>query len=122
MQAALTFQFERAVHEYARWQAVPKDERSDAPGWWWGTAIAAVDEKATMPVEWCATLGVPDESTYAKGAEVFMKALEGQTHQPWPDDFPGKPKATEGASSGGSTNISRAPSRGRSPNAAYGME
>jgi hypothetical protein len=97
MQAALTFQFERAVHEYARWRAVPKDERSDAPGWWWGTAIAAVDEKATMPVEWCATLGVPDESTYGKGAEVFLKALEGQTHQPWPDDFPGKPKATEGA-------------------------
>jgi hypothetical protein len=70
MQPALTFQFERAVNEYARWQAVPLDERSDAPAWWWSTALAAIDETATMPVEWCAILGVADESTYAKGAEV----------------------------------------------------
>jgi hypothetical protein len=95
MQPALTFQFERAVHEYAQWQAVPADGRSDAPGWWWGTAIAAVDEKATMPLEWCVTLGVADESSYAEGAEVFMKALAGQTHLPWPDAFPGKFKAIE---------------------------
>ena len=31
MHPALTFQFERAVNEYAQWQAVPTDERSDAP-------------------------------------------------------------------------------------------
>jgi hypothetical protein len=95
MQPALTFQFERAVNEYARWQAVPVDERSDAPAWWWSTAIAAIDETATMPVEWCATLGVADEATYAKGAEVFRNALAGQTYLPWSEHFPRKFKATE---------------------------
>jgi hypothetical protein len=95
MQPALKFQFERAVGEYALWQAVPSDERSEAAAWWWGTAIAAVDETATMPVEWCATLGVADESSYAEGAAVFMKALAGQTYLPWPDGFPGKSKAIE---------------------------
>jgi hypothetical protein len=103
MQLALKFQFERAVGEYARWRAVPEGQRSDASGWWWGTAIAAVDEKATMPLEWCATLGVADESTYAEGAEVFIKALADQTHFPWPDGFPGKSRATEGAYTNKST-------------------
>ena len=98
MHPALTFQFERAVREYAQWKAVPADNRSDAPAWWWwSTAIAAIDQKATMPIEWCATLGLADESTYAEGAEVFMKALVGQKYLPWPDDFPGKFKATEAA-------------------------
>src|SRR6266478_1561329 len=82
MHPALTFQFERAVNEYAQWQAVRAEDRSDAPAWWWDTAIAADDETATMPVEWCATLGVADESTYAKGAEVFRNALVGQTYLP----------------------------------------
>src|SRR5450759_925622 len=95
MQPALKLQFERAVGEYARWQAVPADGRSEAAAWWWGTAIAAVDETATMPLEWCVTLGVADESPYAKGAEVFMNALAGQTHLPSPDLFPGKYKTTE---------------------------
>jgi hypothetical protein len=76
MHPALTFQFERAVNEYAQWQAVPAEDRPDAPAWWWDTALAAVDEAATMPVEWCATLGVADESTYAKGAEVFRNASD----------------------------------------------
>ena len=97
MHPALTFQFERVVSEYARWQAIPADDRSDAPAWWWSTALAAINEETTLPVEWCATLGLADESTYAEGAEVFMKALKGQKYLPWPDDFPGKFKATEAA-------------------------
>jgi hypothetical protein len=97
MQPALTFQFERAVIEYAQWKAVPAEARSDAAAWWWGTAMAAVDEKTAMPIEWCATLGVADQSSYAEGAAVFMKALERQTHLPWPDAFPGKIDATEAA-------------------------
>jgi hypothetical protein len=44
MHPAVTFQFERAVNEYAQWQAVPGEDRSDAPAWWWDTAIAAADE------------------------------------------------------------------------------
>jgi hypothetical protein len=97
MQAALKFQFERAVSEYAQWKAVPAEARSDAAAWWWGTAMAAVDEKTAMPIEWCATLGVADRSSYAEGAAVFMKAISGQTHLPWPDAFPGKINATEAA-------------------------
>ncbi len=97
MHPALTFQFERTVNEYAQWQAVPTDERSDAPAWWWSTAIAAIDENAAMPVEWCAILGVADEATYAEGAKVFMNALAEQKHLPWPDEFPQKFKATEAA-------------------------
>jgi hypothetical protein len=97
MHPALTFQFERAVNEYDQWQAVPAEDRSDAPAWWWDTALAAIDETATMPVEWCATLGVADESTYAKGAEVFRNALVGQTYLPQSENFPRKFKAIDAA-------------------------
>ena len=93
MNPALTLQFERAVNEYARWQAVPAEDRSDAPAWWWDTALAAVDETATMPVEWCATLGLAAESTYAEGAEVFRKTLLRQTYMPYSENFPRKFKA-----------------------------
>ena len=88
MNPALTLEFERAVNECARWQAVPAEDRSDAPAWWWDTALAAVDETATMPLEWCVTLGVADGSTYAKGAEVFKNALVAQTYLPQSANFP----------------------------------
>ena len=65
MQPALTLQFERAASEYALWKAVPVEARSDAAAWWWGTAMAAVDEKTAMPVEWCATLGVASITKHA---------------------------------------------------------
>ena len=68
-----------------------------APAWWWSTALAAVDETATMPVEWCATLGIADESTFAKGAEVFMNALVGQTYLPWSENFPRQFRAIDAA-------------------------
>ena len=97
MQPALAFQFERAVNEYAQWKAVQPEARSDAATWWWGTAMAAVEEKTAMPVEWCVTLGLPDQSSYAEGAAVFIKALSSQTDLPWPDAFPGKIGATEAA-------------------------
>ena len=97
MHPALTFQFERAVNEYAQWQAVPAEDRSDAPAWWWDTALAAVDETATMPVEWSVTLGVADGSTYAKGAEVFKNALLEQTYLPRSENFPRKFKAIDAA-------------------------
>jgi len=71
MNPALTLQFERAVNEYARWQAVPAEDRSDAPAWWWDTALAAVDETATMPVEWCATR----VRTNHRGEPVYLYGL-----------------------------------------------
>ena len=93
MHPALTLQFERAVNEYAQWQAVPAEDRSDAPAWWWDTALAAVHETATMPVEWCATLGVAAQSSYAEGAKVFRNTLLRQTHMPYSENFPRKFKA-----------------------------
>ena len=56
----------------------------------WDTAIAAADETATMPVEWCATLGLAAESTYAEGAEVFRNTLLRQTFMPYSENFPRK--------------------------------
>jgi hypothetical protein len=97
MHPARTLQFERAVKEYAQWQAVPAEDRSDAPAWWWSTVIDAIDETATMPAEWCATLRVADGSTYAKGAEVFRNALVGQTYLPHSENFPRKFKAIDAA-------------------------
>jgi hypothetical protein len=88
-------QFERGVNEYVQWQAVRAEDRSDAPAWWWDTAL--VDETATMPVEWCVTLGVADGSTYAKGAEVFKNALVGQTYLPQSENFPRKSKPIDAA-------------------------
>ena len=44
----------------------------------------------SLPVAWCAELGLPDHATYAAGAEVFLHAFAGQTSLPWPCDFPRK--------------------------------
>jgi hypothetical protein len=41
-----------------------------------------------MPAEWCSSLGLPDGSPLASGADVFLKSLADQTSLPWPDDFP----------------------------------
>jgi hypothetical protein len=41
-----------------------------------------------MPAEWCASLKLPDGSSFAIGADVFLKSLAGQTSLPWTADFP----------------------------------
>jgi hypothetical protein len=84
-------QFERAVHEFVRWRAVPEKERSPAPAWWWGPAFELRDAQQPMPAEWCSSLGLPDGSPLATGADVFLKSLADQTSLPWPDDFPRRP-------------------------------
>jgi hypothetical protein len=83
-------QFERSVREFARWRAVPAQERSPAPAWWWGSALEVRGRQQPMPADWCARLELPDTATYADGAEVFLKHLADQTSLPWPDDFPRK--------------------------------
>jgi hypothetical protein len=90
MHQAANVQFERAVHEFARWRAVAEQARSPAPAWWWGTAFELRGVKQSMPNAWCASLELPDRATYADGAEVFLKSLTGQTSLPWPDSFPGQ--------------------------------
>jgi hypothetical protein len=43
-----------------------------------------------MPSQWCASLELPDGSSVADGAEVFLASLAGQTSLPWPGGFPGR--------------------------------
>jgi hypothetical protein len=90
MHPAARLQFERMIGEYARWRAVPEAERSSAPAWWWGPAMELRSAPQSLPAEWCAELGLPSQATYAAGAEIFLKALAGQTSLPWPSDFPRK--------------------------------
>jgi hypothetical protein len=82
--------FKRAVDEFVRWRAVPEDARSPAPAWWWGPAFEARDVTQTMPTEWCSGLELPDGSTFADGANVFLRSFAGQKSLPWPEEFPGK--------------------------------
>jgi hypothetical protein len=90
MHPAAKLQFERMIGEFARWHAVPEDARSPAPAWWWGPAIELHSIAEPLPVEWCAELGLPDGATFGAGADVFLRAMAGETLVPWPYDFPCK--------------------------------
>jgi len=90
MHQAANVQFERTVREFAQWRAVPEPERSPAPAWRWGPAFEMRDVRQPMPAEWCSSLELPDGSSFATGAEVFLRSLADQTSLPWPDDFPRK--------------------------------
>jgi len=48
-----------------------------------------------LPVEWCIELGLPDGSTWAAGANVFLKAMADEKLVPWPYDFPRKAAMSE---------------------------
>jgi hypothetical protein len=90
MHQVANVQFERAVGEFVRWRAIPEQERSPAPAWWWGPAFEVRGVQQPMPAEWSSGLELPNGSSFADGAEVFLKSLAGQTSLPWPDDFPRK--------------------------------
>ena len=90
MHQAANVPFERAVAEFARWRAVPEQARSPAPAWWWGPAFEMRGVLQPMPAAWCSSLLLPDGSSVAAGARVFLTSLADQTSLPWPDDFPGK--------------------------------
>jgi hypothetical protein len=82
--------FERIVDEYARWRAVSQEDRSPAPGWWWGPAFEVLGADQAIPAEWCANLELPEGATYGDGARIFLGSLADQKFLPWPGDFPGK--------------------------------
>jgi hypothetical protein len=90
MHQAANVAFERAVNEFVRWRAVPEDERSPAPAWWWGPAFEVRGVQQPMRGAWCANLELSENATYADGAAVFLGLLAEQTSLPWPGDFPGK--------------------------------
>jgi hypothetical protein len=97
MHQAINLQFERAVREFAQWRAVPEQDRSPAPAWWWGPAFEARGVRQAMPAEWCSSLNMPEGSSCALGAEVFLRSLADQASLPWPDDFPGKARHSNSA-------------------------
>ena len=92
MNRTANVQFERAVDEFVRWRAVPEDERSPAPAWWWSPAFEVQGVQQSMPADWCASLELADGATYADGARIFLKCLADQTSLTWPGDFPRKAK------------------------------
>ena len=95
MHQAANIQFERIVAEYARWRAIPEEDRSPAPGWWWGPAFEARGLRDPLPGAWCTQLGLSDGASYADGAAIFLKSFAGQTSLPWPGQFPGREKHLE---------------------------
>ena len=99
MHQAENIQFGRIVDEYARWRAIPEDDRSPAPGWWWGPAFEALGLREPLPAQSCTILGLSDGASYNDGAAIFLKSFAGQTSLPWPGQFPGKESPSDAAKS-----------------------
>lgn len=95
MHQAASLQFERVMDELALWHAVAEDERSPAPAWWWGPAMAVVDVQEPMRRGWCSDLGLGEGSSFAEGAQAVLMLFAEQTSPPRPDDFPRKAKTKE---------------------------
>ena len=54
MHPAAKFQFERTAREFSQWRAVPEEDRSPAPAWWWHPAIEVVAQHEEMGARSCA--------------------------------------------------------------------
>lgn len=95
MHQAASLQFERMMDELVLWHAVPEDERSPAPAWWWGPAMAVCDTHEPMRHTWCCELGLGDGSSFAEGAQALLTLFAEQTSLTRPDDFPRKAEIKE---------------------------
>jgi hypothetical protein len=95
MHPAAKIQFEHAVSEFSQWRAIPEEERSPAPAWWWQPAFEVAAQQEEMPPLSCDRLELPLASTYAAGAAALMATLADQTSLPWPDEFPRKIERAE---------------------------
>ena len=95
MHQAASLQFERVMDELVLWHAVPEDERSPAPAWWWGPAMAVSDAHEPMRQAWCCELGLGDGSSFAEGTHALLTLFAEQTSPTWPDDFPRKTEIKE---------------------------
>lgn len=88
MHPAAQLQFDRLIAEYQGWQAVPENDRSAAPGWWWGPALALHALPGALPGDDAQRLGLPEGASHAQAAQLFLDALAGQTSLTWPEEFP----------------------------------
>ncbi|MBR1178348.1 hypothetical protein JQ617_30595 [Bradyrhizobium sp. KB893862 SZCCT0404] len=88
MHQAARLEFERVMEEFVRWHVVPEDERSPAPAWWWGPAMAVVDDQETMNEASCAELGLNKGASFADGARTILALFVEQTSLTGPQDFP----------------------------------
>ena len=88
MHPAAHVQFDRLIAEYQSWIAVPEHERSPAPGWWWGPAMALRGMPDELPRDFAQRLGLSDGGSGAQAAQLFLDALARQTALSWPQEFP----------------------------------
>jgi hypothetical protein len=88
MHPAAYLQSDRLIAEYQRWMAVPDRDRSPAPGWWWGPAMALRTVPGELPAEFAQRLDLPESVTNLDAAQLFLDALAGQTALSWPEEFP----------------------------------
>lgn len=95
MHQAARLEFERVMEEFVRWHVVPVDERSPAPAWWWGPAMAVVDDREPMSETWCAELGLSQGASFAEGARSILALFVEQTSLTGPQDFPSKAEGEE---------------------------
>jgi hypothetical protein len=93
MHQAARLEFNRVMEEFARWNVVPADERSPAPPWWWGPAMAVIDDREPMSGAWCATLELNEGASFGEGARAILALFAEQTSPAGPQDFPSR---TEG--------------------------
>lgn len=88
MHPAALLPVDRLTAEYQKWMAVPDRDRSPAPGWWWGPAMALREMPGDLPAGFAQRLGLADGATCAEAAQLFLDALAEQTALPWPEQFP----------------------------------
>jgi hypothetical protein len=92
---AARLEFERVMEEFDRWHIVPADERSPAPAWWWGPAMAVFDDHEPMSCTLCAVLDLNQGTSFADGARTILALFVEQTSLTGPQDFPSKAEGSE---------------------------
>ncbi|MCA1374972.1 MULTISPECIES: hypothetical protein [Bradyrhizobium] len=95
MHQAARLEFERVMEEFVRWHVVPENERSPAPAWWWGPAMAVVDDQEPMSATSCCALNVSEGTSFAEGARAILALFTEQTSLTGPQDFPSKAEGEE---------------------------
>lgn len=88
MHQAARLEFERVVEEYVRWRIVPGDQRSPAPSWWWGPAMAVIDDHAPMGEMRLAELALRIGPRFSDAARMILALFVEQTSLTGPQDFP----------------------------------